>query len=165
MADRSRTRGGAAHLSGREVVTIEILEQRTLRSGTPDPRADFETATESQAAEMLAPDSIQGLVFHFSIDDGDAPFSNHGSYLFQPAQFGNAYTIVGSGGAKSGSGIYGYIKVNSNTGLIVMTDSKDPTPVNQTVQFLSKTSGVFQSIRDKSSAQQNGTFTTSGATG
>ncbi len=124
-------------------IVFEMLESRVLRSSN-------------------APDTISGLTFNFKIDDGSAPFAKSGSFLFLPAQFGNQYSIVGSGGVRSGAGIYAYLKVDSDTGLVVLTDSSDPTPVNTTLQFLNGTSGVFQSVRNNSSAQQNGTFTTGG---
>ena len=148
MADRSWSRGGAVHVSFvRREMTIEILEARMLRSASP------------------APDSIAGLTFSFNIDDGNPPFASSGAYLFLTAQFGNAYTIVGSGGVKSGTGIYAYIKADADTALVVTTDPTDPTPINQTLQFFSSTTGVFQSTRGETSARQSGSFTIGSVSG
>lgn len=162
-----------SHFVAREsrAVVFEKLEGRTLRAGDAaqftnpaKPQADSD-ALRAPASTSNAPDSISGLTFNFKIDDGSAPFAKSGSFLLMPAQFGNQYSIVGSGGVKSGAGIYAYLKVDSDTGLVVLTDSSDLTPVNTTLQFLSSTSGVFQSVRDQTSAQQNGSFTIGGVSG
>jgi Ca2+-binding RTX toxin-like protein len=158
-------RGEAGNFLSRYAIVCEQLEGRRLLAGDAaplgfpaKPQAAL-NALLAPAAVSTAPESIAGLTFSFKIDDGDSPFAKSGAYVFQPALFGNAYSITGTGGVKSGAGIYAYVRASSDTGLIVTTDSSDPTPINTTVQFLSAPSGVFQSLRDKSGAQQNGTFT------